>query len=1102
MPYKAFISYSHAADGKLAPILQSGLKRIGTPVYRRSMPVFRDETNLPTTPELLRTIQKFLSESENFILMASPEAAKSKWVQAEVDEWLKLKNNSVSNFHIVLTEGEIVWHDKASDFDWEKTTALPKTLRAKFKAEPLYLNFRWAKNSDHLSLRNREFLNSIAKLASAIRKEPLETIVGEEVRQLRRFKLGAILTIALLLLFLAVAIGFAIYARRQTSFANEQARIAQEQTLKANEQTRIAQEQTEIANARRVETEKALEQTKLANEKAEQRRKEKEEANRKEQIARKETDETKKGAEAQRIENQRTSYLTNGRQELSDHNPFQAAVYLSAAYNQIPPNEDPAKTSTLRFLLGLSMRSVESLRYIKNYEENVVSAKFSPDGKRIAIAGADNKANTPNTARVLDAETGEETIPAVIHKMDVNTAEFSFDSQRMVTTTDDDYANVVDVKTGDLIPFKHPVAVRSARFSPDAKQIATVDRRDRIAIWDLKNNQESTYDVTAKQILASVEREEDVKSVAISPSIKHIVVVDYGGGVVVWDIKAEKVVAKLIPPKTDDGETREIKEVNSAKFSLDETQLVIASNDKTATVLDLKTGEVILTLPHQELVISADFSADGKRIVTVTSDQRANVWDVQTRKLVSSLPHQNAINSAKFSASGEQVVTTSDDKTAVVWEVETGKALAVLQHSGFVQSAEFSPNGEKVVTISGDKTVQVWNVKTEDPASVSHDDSVVLATFSDDGKRMVTASWDGTAKVLDVTPGSAAPFTFKAGRVVRTARFSHDGKRIVICSDNVAKIWDLETRQPIPIPILPQHGPCWTAEFSPDDKYIVTSREGRAEVLELKTKRIIALQHGGDVTSAKFSPDGNQVVTASTDKTARVWDMRKIWNEAHWDEKGVWEIEPDENIPKVIHTDTVMSAAFSPNGELIVTASKDGTAQIFAWKTNTVVDTIQHERLVITAEFSRDGKWIATASNDGTAQIWDVEKRKEAHRVHHYARVRSAKFSPDSKQLVTASADFTAKVWDVDTGRLLASISHEKMVRTAEFSCDGQRIVTASFDRTAKVWSFPRETRTAEEIDAIIQNKVPPETRALVPRQEFFQSRNSPMLDSRSYCRP
>jgi hypothetical protein len=126
MTYKAFISYSHAADGELAPALQSGLHRIAKPFYRlRAVRTFRDETSLHLTPELWPTIKKAIGESEHFILMASPSAAESQWVQNEVSERLRLRDGALDKFHIVLTEGDIVWDKRAKDFDWEKTTALP-----------------------------------------------------------------------------------------------------------------------------------------------------------------------------------------------------------------------------------------------------------------------------------------------------------------------------------------------------------------------------------------------------------------------------------------------------------------------------------------------------------------------------------------------------------------------------------------------------------------------------------------------------------------------------------------------------------------------------------------------------------------------------------------------------------------------------------------------------------------------------------------------------------------------------------------------------------------------------------------------------------------
>jgi hypothetical protein len=73
MQYNGFLSYSHAADSKLAPAVQSALHRFARPWYRlRSVWIFRDKTGLAVTPSLWGTIEKALSESEYFLLMAWP----------------------------------------------------------------------------------------------------------------------------------------------------------------------------------------------------------------------------------------------------------------------------------------------------------------------------------------------------------------------------------------------------------------------------------------------------------------------------------------------------------------------------------------------------------------------------------------------------------------------------------------------------------------------------------------------------------------------------------------------------------------------------------------------------------------------------------------------------------------------------------------------------------------------------------------------------------------------------------------------------------------------------------------------------------------------
>src|SRR6266850_461478 len=183
MTYKAFISYSHSADNKLAPALQSALHRFAKPFYRlRAIRVFRDKTSLHLTPELWPLIQQALAGSEYFLLLASPDAAQSHWVQAEVAEWVKVKGGG-DKILLVLTEGEMIWDDAANDFDWDRTDALPSNLRNVFRREPLYSDLRWARKATDLSLRNPQFLDEIGSLGATLHGKPKDEMIGNDERQ-------------------------------------------------------------------------------------------------------------------------------------------------------------------------------------------------------------------------------------------------------------------------------------------------------------------------------------------------------------------------------------------------------------------------------------------------------------------------------------------------------------------------------------------------------------------------------------------------------------------------------------------------------------------------------------------------------------------------------------------------------------------------------------------------------------------------------------------------------------------------------------------------------------------------------------------------------
>lgn len=156
-----------------------------------------------------------------------------------------------------------------------------------------------------------------------------------------------------------------------------------------------------------------------------------------------------------------------------------------------------------------------------------------------------------------------------------------------------------------------------------------------------------------------------------------------------------------------------------------------------------------------------------------------------------------------------------------------------------------------------------------------------------------------------------------------------------------------------------------------------------------------------------------------------------------------------------------MTAAFSPNGQYVVTASEDKTANIWEVSSGKVLNVLKgHKKSVNSVIFSSDGQYIVTASEDKTARLWEASSGKTLHILKgHEKRIVHAAFSPDGQIVITASSDKTARIWRVIDGTLIKELKgHEKGLSNAVFSPNGQFILTASWDKTARLWKVDSDT--------------------------------------------
>ena len=224
--------------------VQRGLHRLAKPWHRRrALWIFRDQTGLSVTPALWSSIQQALDGSEWFVLLASPEAAQSPWVNREIEHWIATK--PADRILPVVTDGQWRWDAERGDLAAD-STAVPDALRGVFAEEPLYLDLRWARDDRQLSLQHARFRDAIAQLAAPMHGVSKDELEGEDVRQHRRGRrLRGVAAAALAVLTVVASLAGVLAGRnadRATASAAEARRQEQLAAQQRGNAERFAQE--------------------------------------------------------------------------------------------------------------------------------------------------------------------------------------------------------------------------------------------------------------------------------------------------------------------------------------------------------------------------------------------------------------------------------------------------------------------------------------------------------------------------------------------------------------------------------------------------------------------------------------------------------------------------------------------------------------------------------------------------------------------------------------------------------------------------------------------------------------------------------------------
>jgi WD40 repeat protein/tRNA A-37 threonylcarbamoyl transferase component Bud32 len=292
---------------------------------------------------------------------------------------------------------------------------------------------------------------------------------------------------------------------------------------------------------------------------------------------------------------------------------------------------------------------------------------------------------------------------------------------------------------------------------------------------------------------------------------------------------------------------------------------------------------------HSKQVYAIAITPDGRTLVTGCVDNTVRLWNLPDGKPLLTLSgHSDKVKSIAISSDGQTIASGSGDKTIKLWNLKTGKLLRTLGgHSSYVLSVAFSPNGQTLISSSADKSVQLWDVRTGKLLRTlsGHSAWVYSIAISPDGQTLATASDDRTIKLWHLPTGKLmGTLPEPSGNVVRSVRFSPDGKTLISGSFNKIYLWNVENLQ-----VGCQNGQSCTP----------------AKTFSARL---------GIVNAIAISPDGQTLASGSKDKTIKLWNLKTG--------------QLKETISEV--SDEVHSLAFTPDGKTLVSGgSEDGSIEIW-----------------------------------------------------------------------------------------------------------------------------------------------------------------------------
>jgi WD40 repeat protein len=533
-----------------------------------------------------------------------------------------------------------------------------------------------------------------------------------------------------------------------------------------------------------------------------------------------------------------------------------------------------------------------------------------------------------------------------------SSAVYSPDGRRIASYHDDHSIVVWDAASGDEL-YTLPelpgglIKARTLVFSPDGSQIAAVAADGRIAVWPAEVGAGEPTWITPHGDASSWR-------VGFSPDGRRLAALGVTGLSVVDE--SGRAARGFDAVESVDLRGEEV------EWTPDGKHLVIGDTAGVVSVWDPNTGEHVRDIvTHPSRIVAIDVSPDGSMVASVSETV------VQVNAATGDVLYyldRGGLSDISFSGDGTRAVAIDKGGTAIVIDPSESEAARWVTATGLsVRTLDLDPsNAGRAVVTTDSGYPAIWDV-----TAGYYDYEAAIKPLPDGG--VITGSWDGSVVTwtADLTPRVLLPASWDP---VQDLEVSQDGQRIAVARKSAGvEVIDTSDSRLLFSMSMGEQG-AWAVALRPDGRFVAGGDGGgRVVVWEVSTGTEVASsdQHEGSVVSLEYSAEASQLVSASNDQTAIIWDVDPL--------RPARELQLETR---------ARAAAWNNTGTLIAVGGEDGSVQFWDPATGERLhegSADGHAKAVHDVAFNAAGDRLASASEDRSIIVWNTETGTDNHLV-------------------------------------------------------------------------------------------------------------------------